>query len=72
MTATRELPELMLTVGETATVLRVGETTVRALIKSGELESVLVTGCRRIRRADLEAYVASLPVGRRGRYKSPT
>jgi excisionase family DNA binding protein len=47
-------------VPEVAKILGVGRTTVYALIKSGDLPSVRVAGCRRVSSHDLESYVANL------------
>jgi excisionase family DNA binding protein len=54
------MPAVLLTVEEAAELLRLGRTTVYALIKSGELASVPVGRLRRIRPADLAAYANSL------------
>jgi excisionase family DNA binding protein len=54
------MPAVLLKVEEAAELLRVGRTTVYALIKSGELASVPVGRLRRIRPADLAAYADSL------------
>jgi len=50
----------LLMVNEVAEVLRVGRTTIYNLIKSGELKSVNVAGCRRVADSDLEEYIESL------------
>jgi excisionase family DNA binding protein len=51
---------LRLTPGEAATVLRLGRTTVYALIKSGDLRSVHIGRSCRISQAELERYVRQL------------
>lgn len=58
---------LLLTPGEAARVLRVGRTTIYALIKSGDLHPVHIGRCR-LSRAELERYVRRLEAPRR----SPT
>ncbi len=51
---------LLLTPEEAATVLRVGRTTVYALIKAGDLRPVHIGRSCRISRAELERYVQHL------------
>ena len=51
---------LLLTPEEAATVLRVGRTTVYALMKAGELRPVHIGRSCRLPRAELERYVARL------------
>ncbi len=51
---------LLLTPEEAATVLRVGRTTVYALIKAGDLRPVHIGRSCRISRAELERYVRRL------------
>jgi excisionase family DNA binding protein len=51
---------LLLTPEEAATVLRVGRTTVYALMKAGDLQSVHIGRSCRISRAELERYVCRL------------
>jgi excisionase family DNA binding protein len=51
---------LLMDTSEAAEVLAVSQRQVERLVASGELPSVRVGGARRIRRADLEAYVAQL------------
>lgn len=57
---TRELPELMLTVDETATALKISKSYVKKLIAAKIVPSVQVGRCRRVRVTDLRAYVAGL------------
>jgi excisionase family DNA binding protein len=57
------LDALLLTPEEAAEQLRIGRAKVYVLIRSGELPSIKIGGSRRITRAALEAYVASLVVG---------
>ena len=58
----RELPELMLTVLETAEVLKVSKSHVKKLIAAGTVPSVKVGRCRRVRMSDLREHIANLPV----------
>ena len=51
---------LLLTPEEAADVLRVGRTTVYALIKAGELHSVHIGRSCRLSRTELERYVRGL------------
>lgn len=44
-------------VPEVAAVLAVTPRSVYRLFASGDLKSVLVNGCRRIKRSDLDAYI---------------
>ena len=53
---------LLLTPEEAATVLRLGRTTVYALMKAGELRAVHIGRSCRISRAELERYVRRLEV----------
>ena len=46
-----------LTIPESAALLHVSRPTVTKYIKNGELPSVLIGRCRRIRRTDLEAFI---------------
>ncbi|MFG1606027.1 helix-turn-helix domain-containing protein [Actinoplanes sp. NPDC049265] len=48
---------VVLTVEETADLLRVGRTTVYDLIKSGGLTSIMIGRLRRVRYADVVAYL---------------
>jgi excisionase family DNA binding protein len=56
----RTLPELMLTVDETATVLKISKSYAKKLIAAETIPSVTVGRCRRVRICDLNAYVAGL------------
>ena len=51
---------LLVTPEEAATVLRVGRTTVYALMKSGQLRSIHIGRSCRLSRAELERYVDRL------------
>ena len=55
-----KLPRIMLTVEEAAEAIGVGRTTMFALLKSGELESVLVGRLRRVPVDAIEAYKVRL------------
>lgn len=59
-TPTRGTPRVMLTVEQAAAALSVGRTTVFALIKSGELRSLLIGRLRRIPLDEIQAYTARL------------
>lgn len=50
----------VLTVGEVADLLRVGRTTVYELIRTGELNSIMIGRLRRVRRADVVAHLDQL------------
>ncbi len=54
------VPKLLLRVGEAAEALSLSRAKVYELINSGSLLSVRVDGARRIKAADLEAFVNSL------------
>ncbi|MEU3508804.1 excisionase family DNA-binding protein [Streptomyces longwoodensis] len=54
----RDLAPVLLTVDEAARCLRVGRTTCFALIRSGELESLMVGGLRRVPADAPAAYLA--------------
>ncbi|MPY99445.1 MAG: helix-turn-helix domain-containing protein [Actinophytocola sp.] len=62
-TSMTEYPRTLLTVEETAERLSIGRTTVFALLKSGELESVQLGRLRRIPAKAVEAYVERLRTG---------
>lgn len=51
---------LLLTVPEVASLLRLSRAKVYELIARGDLVSVKIDGARRVRRVDLERYVATL------------
>ena len=51
---------LLLTPEEAAEVLRVGRTTIYALMKAGDLHAVHIGRCCRLSRAELERYVRHL------------
>ena len=53
-----------LTTREVATVLRLKETTVRSLLSSGTIPSVMIRGSRRVRGCDLQEYLDSLTLDR--------
>jgi excisionase family DNA binding protein len=57
-----ELSEELLTVGEVAHVMRVSNMTVYRLIKSGQLAAIRVGKNYRIRRKDVERYLADRAV----------
>jgi excisionase family DNA binding protein len=52
--------KLLLTIPETCELLNVGETTLRKLIREGELKVVRLGTAVRVKRTDLEAYVGSI------------
>ena len=56
-------PKLLLTVEEAARELSLGRSLLYELLLRGELRSVKVGRCRRIPRADLEAFVEELRAG---------
>jgi excisionase family DNA binding protein len=58
---TVELADALLKITEVAMALRKGRTTTYALIMSGQIPSVRIGGSRRVRRSDLDHYVAELP-----------
>lgn len=58
---TVDAPTLMLTVDETAKELRVSRSYAKKLIAAGTVPSVSIGRSRRVRSADLAAYVAGLP-----------
>ncbi len=53
-------PPDALTTGQVATTLGLGRATVAELIRRGEIASVKIGGSRRVFRADLDGYIASL------------
>lgn len=53
-------PRVMLTVEQAADALGIGRTTTFALIKSGELRSLLIGRLRRIPLDEIQAYTARL------------
>jgi excisionase family DNA binding protein len=55
-----QVARLLYRVSEAAAALSLSRAKVYELISSGALRSVRIDGARRIRAADLEAYVASL------------
>ncbi|MFE3492849.1 helix-turn-helix domain-containing protein [Streptomyces sp. NPDC059175] len=59
-TPSRPIEILLYTPEEAAKALRLGRSTVYELMKSGALTFTKVGRCRRIKRADLETYVANL------------
>jgi excisionase family DNA binding protein len=62
---------LLLTPEEAANVLRVGRTTIYALMKAGELHPVHIGRSCRISRAELERYVRRLDCPRPGALSRP-
>ena len=54
------VPRMLLTVEQAARLLGVGRTTMFALIRDGDLATVQIGRLRRIRPADLAAYVDQL------------
>lgn len=57
------MASIALTAPQTSGVLKVSESTVKRLIKNGELPTVLIGRSRRILRSDLDIYVAGLKRG---------
>lgn len=57
-----EPERLLLTVQDTARLLSVGPTTVKALIREGALGSVKIGASRRITRSAVERYIEELQV----------
>lgn len=60
MTDTTRAPRVMLTPEQAADALAIGRTTLYALIKNGELESVKIGRLRRIPADAITAYTARL------------
>jgi excisionase family DNA binding protein len=58
----RDFGEPLLTVGEVASLMRVSNMTVYRLIKSGQLPALRVGKNYRIRRGDIERYLADRTV----------
>ena len=58
----REFGEPLLTVGEVAQLMRVSNMTVYRLIKAGQLSAIRVGKNYRIRRSDIERYLADRAV----------
>ena len=58
--AAGEPSQLLYTVQEAAELLAVGQTTVKKLIRTGELQSCRIGSARRIRRADIERFIEEL------------
>ncbi|MFD0315970.1 helix-turn-helix domain-containing protein [Streptomyces flavalbus] len=58
-------PPVLLTVEEAATCLRIGRTTCFALIRTGELESLMIGGLRRVPADAPAAYLARRRAERR-------
>ncbi|MEV6925494.1 helix-turn-helix domain-containing protein [Dactylosporangium sp. NPDC051485] len=55
------VPDLLLTVDEVATALRLSKSYVKKLIAAGAIPSVKVGRSRRVRFGDLKSYVDALP-----------
>ena len=55
------VPMLMLTLEQAKAVVNLSEDTLRGVMRSGALPSVLIGRARRIRMADLQHWVAGLP-----------
>lgn len=55
------LQDPLLKVAQVATLIGQGRTTTYGLIMSGQIPSVKIGRSRRVRKSDVEAYVASLP-----------
>lgn len=51
----------LLSIPEAGVVLNCGRDTVYRLLNGGQLKSVLLLSVRRIRRADLDAFLAAMP-----------
>jgi len=50
----------LMTIKEASKALGIGRSTLYGLVMSGDIKSIKIGSCRRIKRADLEAYVESL------------
>jgi excisionase family DNA binding protein len=59
MTTNETVEPLALNVGEAARASRLGESTIRAMIASGELRSIRVGDRRLVRIEDLRAFLAA-------------
>ena len=59
------MDQLLLTDKESAALLRLSARTVRALIADGKLPAVKIGGATRIRRSDLDAFIAGQPASAR-------
>jgi excisionase family DNA binding protein len=55
------MDQLLLRPEEVAECLNIGRSKVYELMRAGDLESVQIGTCRRVTRAAVERYVASLP-----------
>jgi excisionase family DNA binding protein len=60
MDAARPVERMLFTYRQAAETLEIGERTVRKLVREGRLPAVRIGGAVRIRRTDLDAYVAGL------------
>jgi len=54
-------PELVLTLSEVANHLQLSLSSVKRLVRSGELVSIKIGAARRVRAGDLDDYIASRP-----------
>lgn len=59
-------PRVMLTAEQAAEAIGVGRTTMFALIKSGEIESVRIGRLRRVPLDSIEAYISRLSIEQNG------
>lgn len=55
-----EAPQRLLTVKDVAASTRLSETTVKKLIRCGDLESLKIGACRRVPADALDAYLTTL------------
>lgn len=62
-------PAWVLTIPETAAAIGLGLTTTRALLKSGELPSIMLHRRRVIKRESVDAFLAKREAGNSGRRK---